>query len=210
MTRAYAEHGADAADGVLDIVSLHDGRTLTVRTVTEDDVEGLDALFEALSEDDRYYRFFSFSHPGRKFLEQLARAADEGGYRLVAVVSGGENKLVAEAGYDLLPDGNGEFALTVAQGWRGWLGPYLLDAIVAAAAARGVPNLQAEVLTSNIRMLALVSNRGYVTLDRETSQVRVAIDAAQPRPCPRPRTAPPLVRPPPAGVTGALSPPRGR
>jgi hypothetical protein len=180
MTLAYAEHGADAADGVLDTVSLDDGRTLTVRTVTEDDVEGLDALFEGLSEDDRYYRFFGLSHPGRKFLEQMARAEDEGGYRLVAVVSGGENKLVAEAGYALLPDGNGEFALTVASGWRGWLGPYLLDAIVAAAAARGVPNLQADILVSNIRMLALVSNRGYVRLHRGTSEIRVAIDAAQP------------------------------
>jgi hypothetical protein len=207
MTLAHAEHGADA-DGVLDIVSLSDRRTLTVRTVTEADVEGLDALFEGLSEDDRYYRFFGLSHPGRRFLEQMARAEDEGGYRLVAVVSGAENQLVAEAGYALLPDGNGEFALTVAGGWRGWLGPYLLDALVAVAAARGVPNLQADILVSNIRMLALVSNRGYVTLDREASQVRIAIDAAQPRPSPRSGAA--MIRLSQAGVTGACAPPRGR
>lgn len=210
MALAHAQHGADAADGVLDIVSLSDGRTLTVRTVTGADVEGLDALFEGLSEDDRYYRFFGLSHPGRKFLEQMARAEDEGGYRLVAVVSGAESKLVAEAGYALLPDGNGEFAVTVAEGWRGWLGPYLLDALVAVAATRGVPNLQADILVSNIRMLALVSNRGYVTLDREASQVRIAIDAAQPRPSPRSRAAPAMIRLPPAGVTGAFAPPRGR
>lgn len=184
MMLAHAERGADAADGVLDTVSLSGGRTLTVRTVTETDVEGLNALFEGLSDEDRYYRFFSLSQPGRKFLEQMARAEDEGGYRLVATVSGPENKLVAEAGYALLPDGNGEFALTVAGGWRGWLGPYLLDALVAAAAARGVPNLQADILVGNIPMLTLVSNRGYVRLDREASQIRVAIDAAQPRPSP--------------------------
>jgi hypothetical protein len=184
MTLAHAELGADAADGVLDTASLSDGRTLIVRTVTEADVEGLNALFEGLSDEDRYYRFFGLSHPGRKFLEQMARVEDEGGYRLVAIVSGPENKLVAEAGYALLPDGNGEFALTVAGGWRGWLGPYLLDALVAVAAARGVPNLQADILVSNIPMLTLVSNRGYVTLNREASQVRVAIDAAQPRPNP--------------------------
>jgi hypothetical protein len=39
-------------------------------------------------------------------------------------------------------------------------------------------------------MLALVSSRGYVTLDREASQVRVAIDAAQPRRNPRARGSP--------------------
>jgi acetate---CoA ligase (ADP-forming) len=163
-------------------VSLSAGRTLAIRTVTEADVEGLDALFEGLSDEDRYFRFFGLSHPARKFLEQLARAEDEGGYRLVAVISGPQDKLVAEAGYAILPDGNGEFALTVAAGWRGWLGPFLLDAVVAAAAARGVPNLQADILASNFRMLALVSRRGYTTLHREGSELRVAIDAAQPRP----------------------------
>ena len=181
MALTQAERGADTADGVLDAVSLPGGRTLIVRTVRETDLEGLVALFEGLSDDDRYYRFFGFSHPGRKFLEQLTRAEQEGGYRLVAVVSGAVDELVAEAGYAILPDGNGEFALTVATGWRGWLGPYLLDALAAAAAARGVPNLQADILVSNVRMLALVAARGYLTLDRRGSQVRVAIDAAQPR-----------------------------
>jgi hypothetical protein len=187
MTLACAGGGADNADGVLDTVDLGHGRTLTVRTVTQADVDGLDALFEGLSNEDRYYRFFGYSHPGRTFLEQMTRAGEEGGYRLVADVSNAERKLVAEAGYVLLPDGNGEIALTVSAGWRGWLGPYLLDAVVAAAAARGVPNLQADILVENARMLALVSHRGCVTLERDASQVRIAIDAARPHPGPRQR-----------------------
>ena len=185
MMLAHAGPGSDTTGGVLDTVSLSGGRVLTIRTVTKSDVDGLEALFRGLSEEDCYYRFFSLSHPGRKFLEQMARAEDEGGYRLVAVVSGPESELVAEGGYAILPDGNGDFALTVAAGWRGWLGPFLLDAVVAAAAARGVPNLQADILKSNIRMLALLSSRGYAVLNREASELRVAIDAAQPRPRPR-------------------------
>jgi hypothetical protein len=185
MTLACAGRGADNVDGVLDTVNLGHGRTLTVRTVTEADADGLDALFEGLSNEDRYYRFFGYSHPGRKFLEQMTRAGKEGGYRLVAEVTGADRGLVAEAGYVLLPDGNGEIALTVSAGWRGWLGPYLLDAVVAAAAARRVPSLQADILVDNARMLALVSHRGCVTLERDASQVRVAIDAAQPHPRPR-------------------------
>jgi Acetyltransferase (GNAT) domain len=169
-------------------VSLPDGRTLTIRTVTEADVEGLYRLFEGLGDEDRYYRFFNMSHPSRKWLEKLARAEDDGGYRLVAILSGPEESLVAEAGYAILPDGDGEFALTVAPPWRGWLGPYLLDALVAAATARGVPNLQAEVLLVNVRMLALLARRGYVTLEYDQfSERRVAIDAAQPRRGPRDR-----------------------
>jgi hypothetical protein len=179
MTLTHAEPGSDTKDDVLNTVLLSGGRTLTVRTINRADVERLNALFEGLSAEDRYRRFFGFSHPRRTFLEQMTRAAEEGGYRLVAVVSGPEDTIVAEAGYAMLPDGDGEFALTIAAGWRGWLGPYLLDALVAAAAARGVPNLQADILLENAPMLALVARRGYVTLDRESSQLRVAIDAAQ-------------------------------
>lgn len=178
MMLAEAEPGAGGA--VLVTVSLSGGRTLTVRPVNQADADGLDELLDGLSQEDRYYRFFSLSRPGRKFVEQMTRAEEDGGYRLVAVVSGPRDALVAEAGYAILPDGNGEFALTIAAGWRGWLGPYLLDALVAAAAARGVPNLQADILTDNARMLALVSHRGYITLDREFSQVRIAVAAAQP------------------------------
>ncbi len=188
MALTLADRGADTTDGVLDTVCLSGGRTLTVRTVTQADVEGLDALFEGLCDEDRYYRFFSISHPGRRFLEQMARAEQDGGYRLVAVVSGLQDRLVAEAGYVRLPDGNGEFALTIAAGWRGWLGPYLLDALVAAAAARGVPNLQADILLTNARMLALLKQRGYVLLHQQGPEARVAIDAAQARPDAHPAT----------------------
>ena len=179
MKLAQAEPGAD--DGVVDTVNLPDGRTLTVRTVREADVEGLHALFEQLSDEDRHYRFFNLYHPARKFLKQMTRAEDEGGYRLVVIVSGPEDSLVAEAGYEALPDGDGEFELTIAPAWRGWLGPYLLDSIVAAAAARGVPNLQADILFDNVRMFALVANRGYTVLDRDGfAEVRIAIGAAEP------------------------------
>jgi hypothetical protein len=50
MTLVHAEPGADATAGVTGTVTLADGRTLTVRTVTSADVEGLDALFEGLSD----------------------------------------------------------------------------------------------------------------------------------------------------------------
>ncbi len=185
MTFAHAEPVVACPGEVLVRVPLSGGRTLTVRTVTHADIDGLDALFRGLSDEDRYYRFFSFSLPGRKFLEQMTRAREEGGYRLVAVVSGVDDVLVAEAGYVVLPDGNAEFAITIAAGWRGWLGPYLLEALVAEARARGVPNLQADIMAENVRMLALVADRGYVAISREFSQVRVAIDAARPRPAAR-------------------------
>ena len=85
---AQTEPRADAAEGIVGTLSHPEGPALTVRTVTNADVEGLDALFQGLPSKDRYHRFFHFCHPARRFLEQLTRAEDEGGYRLVAAVSG--------------------------------------------------------------------------------------------------------------------------
>ena len=165
----------DVAEGDRKI-PLPDGRTMTVRPVMEDDLAGLRHLYDGLSIDDLHTRFFSAYHPSEKFLSGLIHAEADGGFRLVALV---DDELVGEIGYARLPDGDAEFGIAVAAGWRGWLGPYLLDALVAEAADRGVPNLEAEILLENRRMLALVHHRGYATLDHDGwTSARVLIGAA--------------------------------
>jgi RimJ/RimL family protein N-acetyltransferase len=157
-------------------VELPDGRTLVVRPSRPDDVDGVELLYAGLSSDDLHLRFFSTYHPRREFFERLVNVAEEGGCCLVAVVDDPAERVVAEAEYLLLPNGNGELAMTVAPDWRGWLGPYLLDALLQAAAARGVPNLEAEVLVENRRMLAVIRRRGYATVDgTDPSEVRLTV-----------------------------------
>lgn len=148
------------------LVTLPDGRVLEVRPVRADDVEGLIALYEGLDDDARYRRFFSIFHPPRSFFERLTSIRERGGQGLVATVRDGDGPevLVGEAGYEPLPSGNGELAITVDRAWRGWLGPYLLDALLEAAAAAGVPGLEADVLCSNLPMLVLLRSRGYVLM----------------------------------------------
>lgn len=164
--------------------ALPGGRRLDVRPVGPADVDGLAALYAGLTVEDLYRRFFSVYRPDRAFFARVASVADRGGCGLVAVEYGdgaddGDGVVVAEAGYELLRNGDGELAITVADAWRGWLGPFLLDALVEAAAARGVPNLEADILVSNAPMLALVRSRGYVTLaDSEWCSVRVVIGTA--------------------------------
>lgn len=159
-------------------LDLRGGRRLIVRPSTIADVDGLRELFGGLELEDRRRRFFSAYRPDRRFLERLATVPEDEGVQLVAVETGpeGDERVVAEAGYRLLADGDGELAITVARDRRGWLGPYLLDALVEAAARRGVPNLEADVLTGNRQMLALLRWRGDATLDREDfSILRVLI-----------------------------------
>jgi len=178
---------SDAAAFAARRVPLPHGRTLVVRTVTPDDLDGLTALYEGLDPEARYRRFFNAFHPARAFYEGMTTVAERGGCELVAVVHDGtaddRGTIVAEAGFVHLPDGDGELAVTVASGWRGWLGPYLVDALLTAAAAHGVPALEADVLMINRPMLAVLRARGATVLDRpDGTYVRLLVGTGGPAP----------------------------
>lgn len=148
---------------------------LVIRRVEAGDVDGLEELYDRLDDDARYRRFFSGYRPKRPFFERMVTIRDRGGAGLVAAVgaAGGPEQLVAEAGYELLPNGDGELAITVDRSWRGWLGPYLLGSLCDVAASRGVPNLEADVLVTNRPMLALLRARGYAAMPtRDWSSLR--------------------------------------
>jgi hypothetical protein len=70
---------------------------------------------------------------------------------------------VAAASYSPMSDGRAELAVTVAADWRGWLGPYLVDALVAAAQQRGISTLEAEVLLENRPMRSVLRRRPAVS-----------------------------------------------
>lgn len=171
-------------------IPLPGGRTITVRRVRADDGPGLVGLFSRLGEEDVYRRFFSGRPPPDPFVFKMAAIDERGGFGLVATVSahpgsdrtGTEGsclteEIVGEAMCEPLADGDGELGITVAPRARGWLGPYLLDVLLAEAADRGIPNLQADVLTTNTQMLAMLRRRGYAVLDMEgqPTALRVSI-----------------------------------
>jgi GNAT superfamily N-acetyltransferase len=147
-------------------VALPGGGELRVRRVEPADAGGLADLYGSLSDDDLYRRFFSVYRPDDRFFARMADVVGRGGYGVVAVESrpGEPERIVGEADYEPLTSGDGELAMAVRPGRRGWLGPYLLDALLEAAAARGVANIEASVLASNGRMLRVVHARGYATL----------------------------------------------
>lgn len=160
---------------------LPDGRRLVVSEVTEDDVPWLRVLYDGLDEDARYRRFFSLYRPGDGFYRRLLHAKDRGGACLVALVAEGDetaHEVVAEAGYELLPNGDAELAITIDRHWRGWLGPYLLDALLEHASAHGIPNLEADVLVTNRPMLALLRHHRCATLPRTEWTVQRAVVGA--------------------------------
>ncbi len=155
-------------------VPLPHGEVLLVREVDSGDIDAITQLYGRLSSDDRYRRFFSHFGVRPHWVAGWVERCRTDGLGLVAV--GPHGVVVGEAAYVLLANGNGEFSLTVDHEWRGWLGPYLLDLLVECAAARGVANLEAEILTENRQMRALVRRRNAVLVgDSEGSVQHVVI-----------------------------------
>lgn len=178
------------------VLELPGGRSLVVRELRPEDRDGLFAFYRDLPADDRRRRFFTSVGPSEASIERILGVAEQGGFCLVGVVGSdvqANGPIVAEAMCARLGNGDGELGLAVADGWRGWLGPYLLDVVLETAAARGMANVEADVLTDNQAMLALAKARGYVTMDHEDwSIVRVVLGAASrdpgwPGPQDRPR-----------------------
>jgi RimJ/RimL family protein N-acetyltransferase len=163
------------------ITRLPEGGSLVIRPIEHEDLDVVAELYAGLDEEAAYRRFFSGFHPDHEFFEHLVSVDERGGAGLVAVVEGDPDgeRLVGEASYEPLANGNGELAITVDGSWRGWLGPYLLDALLEVAAAHGVPNLEADVLLTNGPMLALLRARGYAAVPTDDwSVVRAVIGAA--------------------------------
>ncbi len=145
-------------------VARPEGRALTVRPATVDDVDGLLLLYQSLSVDDRHRRFFTASRPPRSVIEHLVTANANDGVWLVAVTDDGQ--IVADAGYTRLADGDAELALTVRADWRGWLGSFLLDRLLRDAGDHDIDNLRALILRENRPMVRLVERRGYASVEQ--------------------------------------------
>jgi hypothetical protein len=176
----------EAPEGATRDLVFGRGHTLVVRPAVADDAAGLCALFESLDDEDRHRRFFCAFHPSEAFCLGQVTVREQGGARLVAIDTDpetGERRLVAEAGFSLLPTGSGELSITITRPWRGWLGAYLLDLLCDVAAAAGVRNLEADVLTVNQPMMALLRSRGAAVVDHDGFSVvrlRIATEGARP------------------------------
>ncbi len=167
-------------------VELTRGGQLRLRHSTPADLEGLRALFDRLGPRDLRRRFFTAGRPSDRFLEYWSSLETDRGCGLVAEVSEDERTdIVGEAGYARIvgQETDGELGITVLPDSRGWLGPWLLDRLLAHANHNGVENLQALVLIDNRTMMKLAAKRGYAVLghlDWGTVRITMATDGSVP------------------------------
>jgi len=148
-------------------IRLRDGREVTLREIEEGDASRIVAAFERLSAESRYSRFMQHK-------KQLDAGALERGvhprpgldYVLVATVPAPDGiDIVGAAQYvraqyvraQTGDDTVCEFAVTVAEDWRGnGLATALMSRLLRRARRDGYETIEGWVLPSNAPMLALV------------------------------------------------------
>src|SRR5688572_27130461 len=110
--------------------------TIQIRSIQADDAARLVELHGRCSDQARYFRFHAAKPRLRAAeAEYLAAVDDRAGVALVATtVEGGEERIVADARFDLVGDGDAEAALLLRDDVtnRG-LGTLLLDRLVELA-----------------------------------------------------------------------------
>ncbi len=142
-------------------VVLADGGTVHLRRIRTDDNEQLLHLYERLSGESLYLRFFSpVSPPTAAQLDSLSVIDDAGRFALVAELG---DDLVAVARYDRTPGtSEAEVAFTVQDDQQGrGLGTILLEHLASAARVHGITSFVASTLPHNRRMLDVFVSAGF-------------------------------------------------
>ena len=141
-------------------VLLRDGRTAHIRPVSPDDKELLVEFYARVSDESKYYRFFS---PMPVLSEKDVHRFTEVDYvDRVAFVLTLRGRMIAIGRYDVVKPGEAEVAFLVEDAYQGrGIGQLLLEHLAQAARERGVQKFVAEVLPDNHRMIQTFRDAGY-------------------------------------------------
>ena len=154
-------------------VRLRDGSHVHIRPIRPDDAPRLQELYDRLSRDTAYQRFFTVMKclppdwarmlASVDYQRRLALIVEHDGTRGVELIGVGRYEPTDE------PD-TVEVAFVVQDGWQSrGLGTILFRELLDAASARGVRRFRAYVLSDNRRMLGLITRLADVR-ERKTEQ----------------------------------------
>ena len=145
---------------------LSDGHRLMLRPIQPEDEPALIQLFDAMTEEERYMRFFSpMSHVPHQLAARLSQIDYHREMALILTEAGLPGQARILAGVRIAGDPNDErceFAIGVRhdQGGKG-LGIRLMQRIIDYARARGYREIYGDILRENGAMLAVCRKLGF-------------------------------------------------
>jgi len=159
-------------------VVLADGGTVRVRPIRGDDMDALTGLYDRLSDETLYLRFFSpVPRPTAVQLERLTEVDYDSRMTLVALLG---DKMVAVARYDRVGADEAEVAFVVQDDQQGrGLGTLLLEHLAVVARTKGITTFSADTLPNNMKMLNVFADAGWLAERRfvdGTVRVRFPIE----------------------------------
>jgi GNAT superfamily N-acetyltransferase len=161
-------------------VVLRDGVTLHLRPIRGDDGPGLLALYDRLSPESLYFRFFAVPDRNAGKADYLSKVDYDRRYAIVAEMEGA---IVGVARWERFADrpSHAEVAFTVADDFQGrGLGSLLFQRLAALARARQIAVFEAEVLKNNERMLRLFARTGLTSATRDQGSVLTILLSLEP------------------------------
>ena len=148
-------------------VALRDGREVTLRAIIEADAPEIVQAFDRLSADSRYSRFMQYrTQVDDALLERGVHPRPGSEFVFVATIPAADGiDIVGAAQYvraDEADDKTCEFAITVAEDWRGsGLAATLLASLVRRARRDGYETMRGWVIAQNTAMLGLARKLGF-------------------------------------------------
>jgi acetyltransferase len=146
-------------------LQLSDGTDLTIRPIRPEDAEMEQTFVRTLSDTSRYFRFMdALRELPKPLLVRFTQIDYDREMALVAVLDPDTNsRQIGVTRYVINPDGSSaEFAVAVADDWQGkGIGSRLVSALLEVARRQGLKSLEGEVLSTNQKMLKLMSSLGF-------------------------------------------------
>ncbi|QBR90931.1 bifunctional GNAT family N-acetyltransferase/acetate--CoA ligase family protein [Nocardioides euryhalodurans] len=141
-------------------VLLRDGRTAQIRPIRGDDGELLVDFYGRVSDESKYYRFFSpMPTLSDKDVHRFVNVDHVERVALVMLLGG---QMIAVGRYDVVQPGEAEVAFLVEDRHQGrGIAQLLLEHLAQAGRERGIDRFVAEVLPDNQKMIRTFRDAGY-------------------------------------------------